>query len=231
MKQLTTKGIVLKRTNYREADRIITVLTSNQGKIHLLAKGVRKIKSKMAGGIELFSINDITYIVGKGDLGTLISSRLDKNYGSIVKDLDKTMYMYEALKLFDKITEDTAENEYFILLHKVLSGFNDPRINIITNKVWLNMQLLKITGHSPNILTDRLGKRLEASEKYNISTDDMVFVGQPTGLYTADHIKLLRIAIDSTYPHQLARIQCTEELLQEVVQLSQVMVQQHTSDT
>ena len=47
MKQVVTKAIVLARTNYGEADRIVSVLTADKGKVRLLAKGVRKIKSKM----------------------------------------------------------------------------------------------------------------------------------------------------------------------------------------
>ncbi|MCA9330182.1 DNA repair protein RecO, partial [Candidatus Saccharibacteria bacterium] len=62
MKQIVTVGIVLARINYGEADRIVTILTPDHGKIRLLARGVRKIKSRLAGGIELFSINDLTYI-------------------------------------------------------------------------------------------------------------------------------------------------------------------------
>jgi len=82
MKQLVARAIVLSRTDFGEADRIITLLTPDQGKVRLVARGVRRAKSKIAGGIELFSISDITYMTGKGDLGTLISARLDRHYGN-----------------------------------------------------------------------------------------------------------------------------------------------------
>jgi DNA repair protein RecO (recombination protein O) len=57
MKTIVTKGIVLTRTDYGEADRILHFLTPDQGKIAGIAKGVRKSKSKLAGGIELFSVS------------------------------------------------------------------------------------------------------------------------------------------------------------------------------
>ena len=75
MKTISTQAIVLKRSNYREADRILRVITPDRGKISLIAKAVRKPKSKLAGGIELFSVNEISYIEGKSDLSTLVSSR------------------------------------------------------------------------------------------------------------------------------------------------------------
>ena len=57
MKQLVTEVIILARTDYGEADRILTVLSPEYGKLRLLAKGVRRVKSKLAGGIELFSVS------------------------------------------------------------------------------------------------------------------------------------------------------------------------------
>src|ERR1700676_1640031 len=47
--QIITTGIVLRRINYMEADRIITILTPDYGKLTLFAKGVRKANSKLAG--------------------------------------------------------------------------------------------------------------------------------------------------------------------------------------
>ena len=54
-KDLRTKAIVLRRTDYGEADRILQLLTPS-GKRSVIARGVRKEKSKLAGGIELFSV-------------------------------------------------------------------------------------------------------------------------------------------------------------------------------
>ena len=53
LKDIRTKSIVLRRTNYGESDRILNLLTEN-GVISVIAHGVRKEKSKLAGGIELF---------------------------------------------------------------------------------------------------------------------------------------------------------------------------------
>jgi DNA repair protein RecO len=68
--QIVTKGIVLSRRDYQEADRILSVLTPDNGKVSLIAKGVRKPKSKLAGGIELFSVSQLTYLPSHNDLKT-----------------------------------------------------------------------------------------------------------------------------------------------------------------
>ena len=109
MQQIVTRGIVLTRTNYGEADRIVTILTPDHGKQRLMAKGVRKLKSKLAAGLELFSVSDISYIPGRGEVHTLVSSRLRVHYGKIVENLDRTMLGYELLKRINRATEDAAE--------------------------------------------------------------------------------------------------------------------------
>ena len=128
MNQITTKGIVLARTNYGEADRIVTVLTPEHGKLRVMAKGVRRLKSKLAGGVELFCVSDLSLIRGRGDLSTLTSSRMHHQFSSITKDIDRTMYGYEILKCIATITEEEAGLDYYSLLEATLSALNDASV-------------------------------------------------------------------------------------------------------
>ncbi len=229
MKQIVTRGIVLTRTNFGEADRIITILTSDQGKIRLVAKGVRRIKSRLAGGIELFSVNDITYIQGKGDLGTLISSRLITNYSEIVKNVDRTMYMYDVLKTVHKLTEDAPGSDYFDLLQICLESVNNPGLDLDLLRLWLNMQLLRLAGYSPNLETDQEGNALQSGSKFTFSFDDMGFAQHPAGLFEARSVKLLRLVQRASSPRQLMQITDVSELLPSLVQLTKAMLTQRQS--
>jgi DNA repair protein RecO (recombination protein O) len=85
MNQIITTAIILRRTDFGEADRILTLITPDHGKIRLMAKGVRRPKSKLAGGIELFSVSKISYIKGRSEIGTLVSAQLNTHYGTIVR--------------------------------------------------------------------------------------------------------------------------------------------------
>ncbi len=226
MKQQVTTGIMLSRTNYGEADRILTVLTPDKGKIRLLAKGVRKIKSRMAGGIELFSVNDITYIEGRSELGTLISSRLQTNYGNIIKDVNRTMYAYEVLKLLNKVTEDSPESEYFDILQNCLTALNIADVGTEYVQLWLTVRLLDFSGHSPNLLTDTEGKALAEAGLYNFSFEDMTFAEHPSGRFSGKHLKLLRL-VQRTTPMQLAKVEGVQDLLKPLVQLTKTMLAQN----
>ena len=200
MKQQLTTGIVLARTNYGEADRILTVLTPNHGKLRLLAKGVRKSKSKMAGGIELFSVAEIGYIVGKGDVSTLTSSRLKQHYANIAKHIDRTMLGYDLLKLLNRSTEEQPEAEYYHLLQELLVSLDAAATDVDVIKLWFYAQLLRLAGHSPNVQSDIDVRKLQADKAYIFSYDDMAFAEHPSGPFTAKDIKFLRLVFSQNTP-------------------------------
>lgn len=227
MKQIVTKGIILRRTNFGEADRIITVLTVDQGKIRLVAKGVRRIKSKLAGGIELLSLNDITYAPGKGDLGTLISARVVTNFGNIVTDVERMMYTYDVLKLIDKATEDSADQDYYITLVYALDAINELTVSLDWIRLWFILRLLRMGGHEPNLTTTSQGSPLQATDVFTFSFDDMTFEPHTAGVFGAKSIKLLRLAIEARSPRQLAQISNSDNLLPPLVQLTRTMLAEH----
>ncbi len=221
MKQTITNGIVLTRTNYQEADRIITFLTPEYGKISVLAKGVRKSKSKMAGGIELFSVSEIGYIQGKGALSTLTTTRLEKYYENIVKDINRTMLGYDLIKLLHKVTEDQPEHEYFDLLLETFEALNNSKIDQELIKLWFYAQLLRIAGHTPSMRVDSTGNQLKEAGKYIFSYDDMVFNSHPEGLYEGNDIKFLRLVFSGNSPKLLQQVKGIEKLIKP----SQILIQ------
>lgn len=226
MKQVVAKGIILARTDFGEADRILTILTLDEGKIRAIAKGVRKVKSKLAGGIELFSISQISFIRGKSDINTLTSTRLEKHFGHIVKDINRTMFAYQVLKHINRVTEDNAEPEYFHLLKETLEVLDDIKIDQTVIQFWLNIQLLKIAGHSPNLQTDTEGQKLSTNQNYNFDVSKMSFAPAAKGSYNQQHIKFLRLGLGLDSPKPLAQIIDLDTVLPAGLQLSKIMHKQ-----
>lgn len=210
MKRFTTQGIVLARTDYGEADRILTFLTPDNGKIKAIAKGVRQQKSKLAGGIELFSISDLSLIIGKSEINTLISSRLVKHFGNIVKNLERTNLAYEFIKITNKATEDNPEAAYFNLLNQALKSLDDDSIDLKLVEVWFYAQLLKLAGHSPNLRTQKNDDKLQSGQKYDFNFESMSF--EPGQEFNADQIKFLRLIFSQNQPSLLQKIQTSDKL-------------------
>lgn len=208
MNQLRTHGIVLTRVDYGEADRIITVLTPDVGKLTLMAKGVRRVKSKLAGGIELFSISEITYVKGRGSVSTLVSARLGHHYGHIVSDIERTMAGYELIKLLNKVTEDEVEGEYYDALNHAFAALDDAAIPLELIQAWFNAQLLGLAGYLPNLLTDIAGAKLAAGERYDFNFDHVALEAAKTdeALFDTDTIKFCRLLFSSNPPLTIHKI-------------------------
>jgi DNA repair protein RecO (recombination protein O) len=227
MKRLNTKAIVLARTDYGEADRILTLLTPDQGKVKGIAKGVRKSKSKMAGGIELFSVSEVSYIIGKSEINTIISTRLVKHYGNIVKDIDRTNLAYEIIKITNKATEDHPEEAYFKLLKDVFEALDDDSINATLINLWFNAQLLKISGHAPNLKTDKEGNTLREGKKYDFDFEKVCFTAKTSGPYGVDEIKFARLVFGNNQPQTLQKVQRAPKLAVKLLPLTQAILQLH----
>jgi DNA repair protein RecO (recombination protein O) len=216
VKQLTTVGIILNRIDYGEADRILTLLTPDYGKLRVLAKGVRRIKSKMAGGIELFSVSQLGFIKGQGGLGTLTSTRLETHYGNIVTNLERTMAGYEIIKRLDRATEEGVEQEFFDILKQAFEALNDDTISLPVVRLWFGMQLLEVGGRSPNLVTDDSGEKLITDRRYTFDVERMSFRRAEKGHFTSDHIKILRLARDYS-PPVLAHVAGSQGLVDELL--------------
>ncbi len=212
MKQFISTGIVLSRINFGEADRIVTMLSPDFGKLHLIAKGVRRERSKLAGGIELFSISTITFIKGRKDIDTLISTRLIKHYRNIVSDLNRVQLGYDLIKLLNKATEDSLSADYFELLKNAFQAL-DSSISEKLISIWFYAQLLRLDGHSPNLLTDLNGKKLEIGHNFHFNIEKVSFVPQLDGEIKTDHIKFLRLIFSDNQPSVLQKVRNSDQLM------------------
>lgn len=195
MKRFQTKGIVLKRVNYGEADRIITFLTPDLGKIGVMAKAVRKPKSKLAGGIELFSVSDLTVLEGKGELNLLISARTDKIFRHIVRDYDVVQVGYKALEITQKGTEDQVSKEYFELLVDTFSLLDGQKLSPIVIQGWFYLQFLSLQGHAPHLTHDQAGAKLDQDKTYRFEVNEGAFFEDAKGNFDADAIKAWRVLL------------------------------------
>lgn len=220
MKPIKTKAIVLRRTNYGEADRILQLLTPDYGKMSVIAKGVRREKSKLAGGIELFAVCDISVIDGKGGIGTLTSARLDTFYSHIIEEYDRLQFGYEAIKQVGNAAEAVSEPAFFELLRTTFASLDSSEINDKITETWFWLQLAILLGVGLNLSTDENGMKLVEESRYNFSEDSMSFVYQEQGRFTTEHIKLLRL-LSAQPPHIAQQVKGIEVLIHDCLWLAE----------
>lgn len=223
MNTIVTQGIVLRRTNYGEADRIVTFLTPDNGKISVVVKGVRRLKSKMAGGIELFSVSNLTFMRGRGELGTLVSAQLTTHYGNIVKNITRVQLGYELIKLLNDTVEDDTEPAFFSLLQGSFAALDDINISGDLVRMWFVARMLQATGHMPNLKTTLDGAPLAADKTYDFDLDSMVFAERPTGGFGQNEIKFMRLLFSDVSANVLAAVENVESYVELIAPFIRIM--------
>lgn len=157
MRTYKTEGIILKRTNFGEADRIITIFTKHYGKVKAIAKGVRKVKSRRAPHLELFNRASLFLSTGK-NLDIITEAQVINSFSNLKRELKKIGLAFKACELVDQLTrEDQVQKEVFNLLVSCFNQLNHQSktkslMEIVRN---FEMKLLQILGFLPK------GKALE----------------------------------------------------------------------
>jgi len=192
MKTTHTRAIVLRRTNYGEADRIVQFITP-EGRRSVMARGVRREKSKLAGGIELFAVSDVVIGTGKGELGILTSARLVQFYRHILEDYDRLQFGYEAIKQIARASEMVEEPEWYEMLSQVLMGLDAATIPQRLSETWFYMHYAALMGHELSLSNDIAGNRLDPEKRYTYDVGETGLRASESGDITADHIKFLRL--------------------------------------
>lgn len=192
MRTTRTQAIVLRRTNYGEADRILQLMTP-LGRRAAIARGVRKEKSRLAGGIELFAVSDIVLGKGKGELDILTTARLVHFYRHILDDYDRMQFAYDVLKNIASASESLDEPEWFDVAVNVLSALDVKSIDIRLIRTWFYVQYASILGHGLSLHRDVDGEVVSADETYSYDVSEQGLRRATNGALTVEHIKLLRL--------------------------------------
>ena len=194
---LTTRAIILRRTNYGEADRILTVLTPEHGQLAVMARAVRRAKSKLAGGIELFAICELGLVKSSSatnGMWTLTSSRIIVFYDQLMLDYDRLQFGYEVIKQISRLSSAVDTPELYQALAGVLASLNSRLIDLRLIKAWFRLHLARLRGSELNLLTDSNGMKLVEGVSYDYDIAEQAFVYlDGGGRYDTETIKLLRL--------------------------------------
>lgn len=144
-----TEGIVIKRTNFGEADRILTILTERFGKIKVIAKGVRKISSRLAGSLEPFMLLDLQLHEGKTFY--IVTGAVIKNeFINVHTELKKTSEAFYIAELIDKFVEENQHlSGLFELFFKALKSIEDKKTDFYLRV--FELKLIEKAGFYPEL--------------------------------------------------------------------------------
>lgn len=147
-----TEAIVLRSMELGEADRVLTVLTPRLGKLRVIAKGVRRPRSRIGGGLQPFSDVQLVLAVGR-TFDVVTSTSLEDPHLGLRNDLHSTAAAWYVVELADRFCEGAADShEAFRLLAQALSALDaGPVIARDVVARWFELALLDAMGFRPEL--------------------------------------------------------------------------------
>jgi len=146
----TAEGIILKQQHLGEADQLLTLYTPTLGKLRIVARGARRIRSKVGGHVEpltrvLVSLNQGRTLDVVGQVQTLESHR------HLRIDLELITTAIHFADLIDNFTSDANPNSslYFLLNHALGWLGKQGTIEILT--IFFKFHLLRLSGYLPEL--------------------------------------------------------------------------------
>ena len=146
----STEAIVLRRNDYGEADRLLTLMTPHLGKLRVMAKGARKITSRKAGHIELFTRTNL--LLAKGRTFDIVSqAELIETYRLLREDMQRGSLAHYFCELADQFGQEDNEDEaLFNLLANGLRWLCDaPDAKLAARH--FELKLLTLSGYEPRL--------------------------------------------------------------------------------
>ena len=146
-----TQAIILRRSDLGEADRLLTLLTPELGKLRVIAKGARKVASRKAGHVELFNRANLLIARGRGELDIVSQAETIEPWRALREDLTRSTYAHYAAELIDRFAEEgTAQPELFDLLCEGLGWFSSATDLALAAR-YFELRLLNLAGFQPQV--------------------------------------------------------------------------------
>lgn len=239
---IKTQGIILKRADIREADRMYSAYTEDGGKVSVLAKGAGKIRSKMAGHLEPFSFSSLMIAPGK-NVNHLAGASLIKDFPRLRASWEKLAAAGRGLDTVDRLTrwEQPAPEIFNLLLsflEKLEASEDGQNYNFIFAA--FAIKLLALLGYAPELYRCVVCKKKITPEKIFFSAEQggLVCPVCAAAKFTSDEaeqdrkeiysarltspeaVKVLRLFLKKSSSFS-GRIKANKKSLQEVIGLAE----------
>jgi recombinational DNA repair protein (RecF pathway) len=156
---VTTDSIVLRARKQGETSKIVTLYTLDYGKLNVIAKGAREVKSKFGGALEMFARTSAVFYKKEKQDGLYLLSKADtiQSNAKILQSLDRMETATAIVELVLRSMHDEEANpEIFALLadtlHAIAEAHNDDSATSLQFRFYL--EFARIMGFEMNLKED-----------------------------------------------------------------------------
>lgn len=149
---LRVEGIVIRAVDYGEGNRILHVLTKEAGKISMMARGAKKVKSRFSAISQPFTYGEfVIFRSSSHAMGTINSAELIRSHQRLREELLLSAYAAYVAELTNRIVEEGEHVPHiFAQLAAAFAAMEDGKdVAVITNVYEMNM--LEAAGFMPQL--------------------------------------------------------------------------------
>jgi len=165
-RSIRVDAVVLRHSDYGEADRLLTLYTREQGKLRAIAKGVRKIQSRKAGHLEPFT--RVTLMLARGhDLWIVTQAETVNAFQPLREDLDQMSQAAYVVELLERFSYEEGMNwQLFDLLVNTLERLAAEKDPFVPVRFY-EMRLLDLLGFRPLLFEcASCGREIQPEDQY-----------------------------------------------------------------
>ncbi len=149
------RGILLRHADTRDVDRLISLYSSEQGKIVVIARGLRKISSKLAGSLEPLSEAQVSIVQG-ARIDTVIGVEPLQTFRRLRTDPERLAVAQYCTALVDTLTrERQRDHRIYQLVLTILQTLNDTEALAVRQLLMIRWyciwRLMQYLGHQPEL--------------------------------------------------------------------------------
>jgi DNA repair protein RecO (recombination protein O) len=180
-----TEAVVLRSIRYGEADRILHLYSRDRGRIGAIAKGARRVKSRLGGRLEPLARVNLILRQGRGDLCTVTGvdtvdahPALREHWASLQR---ATQAGDAVLKLLD--SEEPNEPAYNLLCRELQLLNTDPAAATRAHALAFRVKLLLAAGFAPELAACAACGEREHLSAFSASAGGVVCPGCEAGSF------------------------------------------------
>lgn len=152
MQHQIIKGLVIRETDFGDADRYITVLTEQGTRVEVLCRGVRRRNGRQMGAVRLFCLSELTVYQGRGGKYTLNDAALLHSFWGVTQDMETYALCCYLAELAGAMSEEQVETPAVprLLLYALRAVADQKRPPALV-KAAFELRLMAESGFAPDI--------------------------------------------------------------------------------
>lgn len=188
-----TRAVILRRSDFGEADRLLTLLTPQYGKIRAIAKGARRPTARSAGHVELYTVAEMVIAEGR-NLNVVTQIDLIEPFLALHDELNRIAYANLFAELVDRFSVDSEENpRAYDLLVAGLGWLCESEVDLRLAARYFELRLLGVMGYAPSLFDCAVsGETLQPEDQFYSAEDG----GVVSPAYASGHSYMISLPLN-----------------------------------